>query len=416
MKKWQQIFLKWSIRGSLAALAIIFALGGPLPETLTGIFPALSPLVTVSGNLTEMSWYPGLFWSAPAITVLLLALWRGRFFCRWICPAGTLYSLAGKVSRKKRLLTYKLNGIIFWTIIAGAIAGMPTLIFLDPLASFGRVTPFLQNMGSIATIIPGVILPLFIILSLFQPVVWCTHLCPLGYFFDLLHTRAKNPVFRRSDTRRHLLAGLAIGLPVAYFGRKWPATGNVKPENLPVLPPGAENIDRFAARCSRCYACVNACPTKIIRPNMPVNRRFNQFFLPEIDFKPYQGQTEGSRYNSMEGFCDQFCTICTEACPTGAIRKLSEEEKEKKKIGTAEVKKQACLAWEDGEHCMVCQEYCPYLAIEEDISEDGIPRPVVDSEICRGCGLCQNQCPALREGVAIIVRGVDQQSIAKDFF
>lgn len=416
IKKRAKFLFRWSVRFGMVALAVLFVLGGPLPSVLTGVFPGLSPLVVISGNLTEMSWYSGFFWGAPAVAVLVVAMWRGRFFCRWICPAGTLHSLAGNVSRKKKLLSYKVSGPIFWAILGGALAGMPTLVFLDPLSGFGRITPFLKGVGSVAAIIPGIVLPLFIILSLIQPVVWCSHFCPLGYFFDLVHIRRRNPVYRHPETRRHLLAGLAIGLPLAYLGRKFPIAKAGAAKVPAILPPGAGNIDRFAARCSRCYACVNVCPTKIIRPNMPVNRSFNQFFLPEIDFKSYEGQAGDSRSGSMTGFCDQFCTLCTEACPTGAILKLSEEEKEKKKIGTAAVQKEACLAWEDREHCMVCQEYCPYLAIEEDVSADGIPRPVVDAEICRGCGLCQSQCPAERKGVAIVVRGVEEQSTARSFY
>lgn len=141
----------------------------------------------------------------------------------------------------------------------------------------------------------------------------------------------------------------------------------------------------------------------------------SQFFQQELDYERFEGQAS-KVYTLPCGYCDEFCTMCTGTCPTGAIKKLGEDEKHSRQIGVAQVHRDACLAWTDKEHCMVCQEYCPYLAIGEDVSPDGIPRPVVDPEICRGCGFCQNQCPAIRDGVAIVVSGVEEQRHAKDFF
>ena len=408
----------WIVRLGLLSAAVLLALGGPLPAALAGVFPGLSPLVLASGTLAEMSWYRGLFWGGPAIAVLMMAVWRGRFFCRWICPAGTLYAVTGKAGARKRLISFKLNGILFWTILFGAVAGLPLLVFLDPLSSFGRVTPFLKGLGSAAAVIPGVILPAFIVLGLIQPLVWCTHFCPLGYFFDLVNARRKRPLITRPETRRNIVMRLAIGVPLALIARRFPFLRKSSAGSAtayPILPPGADTPEKFAARCSRCYACVDACPTKVIRVRAPVNRKLSQFFQPELDYATFAGPpSDGIR--KPVGFCDEFCTICTETCPTGAITQLNEEEKHSRQIGIAKVRQDACLAWTDGEHCMVCQEYCPYLAIGEDVSEDGLPRPVVDPEICRGCGFCQNQCPAIRNGVAIVVHGVEKQGQAKDFF
>lgn len=409
---------QWSVRIILLAAAVLFTLGGPLPEMMAGIFPGLSPLVLLSGTLSETAWYQGLFWGAPALAVLGMAVWRGRFFCRWICPSGTLYSLASQVSRKKRVLASRVNGIVFWTIIGGALAGMPVLIFLDPLSSFGRITPFINGVGSMAAVIPGIILPAFIVFSLVQPVVWCSHFCPLGYFFDLVHARRKKPLISQAETRRNIVVGLAIGVPLALLAKRFGfvrQTTAATTNEFPILPPGAGSAEKFASRCSRCYACVDVCPTKVIRVKAPFKRKLSQFFQPELDYVYFEGQSTGGM-TSTHGYCDEFCTMCIDACPTGAISKLTEDEKHSRQIGIAEVRREACLAWEDKEDCMVCQEYCPFLAIEEDVSEDGIPRPVVDPQICRGCGLCQNQCPAIRDGVAIVVRGVEEQAKAKDFF
>ncbi|MBP7276266.1 MAG: 4Fe-4S dicluster domain-containing protein, partial [Kiritimatiellae bacterium] len=111
------------------------------------------------------------------------------------------------------------------------------------------------------------------------------------------------------------------------------------------------------------------------------------------------------------GACEEFCNDCARVCPTGAIRNLGVEEKRQLQIGVAKVTRDDCLAWTEGEHCMVCQEFCPYGAIDTRTSRAGIPRPVVNEKKCRGCGFCQNACPAIRNGKAILVHGVDAQRI-----
>ena len=112
-------------------------------------------------------------------------------------------------------------------------------------------------------------------------------------------------------------------------------------------------------------------------------------------------------YIRQENFCYQGCTACTQACPTGAIRLLSEAEKKQVRIGTARIDKKACIAWEKGEYCVVCQEFCPYQAVIE-VDHKDVKCPVIDEAKCRGCGACESQCPALP--IAIVVEGRNPQT------
>lgn len=392
--------VRWLVRLTLLALAVFLAVGGPLPYWVGRIVPALSPLAVLSGALVNRAWYVGLYWGLPPLLFLLLAVWKGRFFCRWICPAGTLYALPAQVGMKRTLLKKPLNGIVFWAVIGGAVIGLPVLLLLDPLAGFNRMTPWLNGVYSIVALAPGLLLPVFLVLGFFQPVIWCTHVCPLGYAFDLVYVRRKRPVIKQDDTRRAVVLGLAIGIPMAFVARYIPKPLRAV-QKLPILPPGAQDLDQFAGACSRCYNCVSSCPTKVIRIGMPTDRSLGQFFQPELNY--------------AKSYCEEFCNRCSQVCPTGALQPLTLESKRQRQIGVAKVRRDACLAWADGEHCMVCQEFCPYLAIDTDTSDDGLPRPVVNSEICRGCGFCQNQCPAIRDGVAIVVHGVNKQGQAKNF-
>lgn len=401
MKKHPFIFwFRWFLRLVLLAAAVLFTLGGPLPYWMARIFPAMSPLAVFSGTLARRAWFASLFWTAPTLLVLAMAVWRGRFFCRWICPAGTMHAVAALAKGKRRMLTHKINGVVFWAIVGGSAVGLPALLFLDPLAGFNRVTPWVNGVYSAAAIVPGLVFPVFILLGVFQPMIWCSHVCPLGYAFDLVHARRKKPLITRSETRREVVFGLGIGIPLAFLTRYIPKSLRAS-SAPPILPPGADDPATFAGACSRCYTCMDACPTKVIRVGRIADRSMGQYFQPEL--------------NHTKGYCEEFCNQCSQVCPTGALRPLTVDEKRQRQIGIARVRKDACLAWADGEHCMVCQEFCPYLAIDTDESSDGLPRPVVDPEICRGCGFCQNQCPAIRDGVAIVVHGVERQGHAKNF-
>ena len=123
----------------LLAAALFFAIGGPLPIWMERIVPALSPLVLVAESIAQRSWYAGLFWGLPSLAMLALAVWKGRFFCQWLCPLGTIYALPQKLSLKKKVLPVRLNALIFWVVISASAIGLPALLFLDPLSTFSRI-------------------------------------------------------------------------------------------------------------------------------------------------------------------------------------------------------------------------------------------------------------------------------------
>jgi len=380
-KRFSMKAVRWTVRLLLLAAALFFAIGGPLPVWMERIVPALSPLALIAESIAQRSWYAGLFWGLPPLAVLALAVWKGRFFCWWLCPLGTIYALPQKLSLKKKILPVRFNALIFWIVISASALGLPALLFLDPLSTFSRI-------GVWSAWVPGLLIPIFLLLSFFQPQVWCTHLCPLGYCFDLVNVKNTKKVFNRD--RRQFIAGLGIGIPAALI---LPRLGK-SPAKPSILPPGA--TEAFADTCTRCYACVSACPAKIIRVKAGGN--LNELFMPELFFD--------------KGVCNEFCIRCTEVCPTGAIRKLTEKTKRSTQIGTARVQKGKCLAWADNEYCMVCDEFCPYQAIETQMKGD-IACPIVIPEKCRGCGGCEHNCPAVRKGKAIFVRPVHPQQIIK---
>ncbi|MCP3874031.1 MAG: 4Fe-4S dicluster domain-containing protein, partial [Desulfobacteraceae bacterium] len=77
------------------------------------------------------------------------------------------------------------------------------------------------------------------------------------------------------------------------------------------------------------------------------------------------------------------------------------------KTGTANIIRQKCLAWEFNKSCMVCDEVCPYDAIEFKKEPDNkVPVPHVIENKCAGCGYCEHFCP-VRNQAAIEVSPMD---------
>jgi formate hydrogenlyase subunit 6/NADH:ubiquinone oxidoreductase subunit I len=72
--------------------------------------------------------------------------------------------------------------------------------------------------------------------------------------------------------------------------------------------------------------------------------------------------------NFRVGFCQLGCTACGHVCPTGAIQRITPEEKlglgdfvevGPIKLGTAHFDFGRCLPWSKNIPCVVCEEVCP---------------------------------------------------------
>ncbi|EPR34755.1 4Fe-4S ferredoxin, iron-sulpur binding domain-containing protein [Alkalidesulfovibrio alkalitolerans DSM 16529] len=191
-----------------------------------------------------------------------------------------------------------------------------------------------------------------------------------------------------SPLRRAIIGGAATGAGLAVLGLAGPALG--RPAGV-VRPPGSLPEDDFLARCVRCGLCAAACPTNTLQPAWFAAGGLG-LFSPVV--------------TPAVGFCNPACHACAPACPTAAILPLG-EERTFAKIGTAEVVRKKCLAWEDKKKCLVCDEVCPYDAVDLK-PEPGNPVavPHVDEKRCAGCGFCERYCPVPGEK-AIVVRPKD---------
>ena len=135
------------------------------------------------------------------------------------------------------------------------------------------------------------------------------------------------------------------------------------------------------------------CPTNVLQPSL-LESSLEGLWTPVL--------------NMDRGYCELNCTLCSEVCPSGAIRRITTQEKlgidgqDPIRIGTAFVDRTRCIPWSSGKKCVVCEEVCPVspkaiYTVEAELSVDGRPstvhQPQVVASRCIGCGICQHECP-----------------------
>jgi ferredoxin len=370
------------------------------------LLPGLSPLLNGGGAIATRE--VGML-TPFALPLLILPLFKGRFFCWRLCPMGFAAEAVSRLNTRSagrvRNVPFIGKGLAL-AILASAAAGYPVLIWTDPLCIFNGFfaawrEPLTWASGGLAV---GFVL--ILLASLVAPNVWCHRLCPLGGLEEMLAQLANR--FRASNAAARLPAAFAENVKVgrrvflgfAVGGAAGLAYGKLKTAAAKaaafIRPPGAAGAN-FNALCSRCGNCMKACPYDLIVPDLGATG-FDGLLTPVLKFR--------SQNSLQEQFCFQSCTACTQVCPSGAIRFMKAEEKQQVAIGLARIDKKACVAWEKSAFCVVCQEFCPYQAIIE-VDHLGVKCPIVDEEKCRGCGACESQCPALP--LAIVVEGRNPQ-------
>ena len=147
-------------------------------------------------------------------------------------------------------------------------------------------------------------------------------------------------------TRRTVIASIAglAAFPIIRSGETFAR------EHPFVRPPGSLIEVDFLKRCIRCGQCMKICPTNALQPAL-LETGWEGIFTPIL--------------TAQIGYCEHYCTLCGQICPTGAISRLDtkikvgDAETPPTRIGTAFFDRGRCLPWAFGTTCIVCEEWCP---------------------------------------------------------
>jgi len=219
------------------------------------------------------------------------------------------------------------------------------------------------------------------------------------------------------NNRRKFMATTlqSVGL-TALGGLLWSGyTDEVKASPLVLRPPGALPEEDFLKACIKCGLCAEACVNRDSNKNKDGSKRDGTLKMAKGgDHKligtPFFVPTDTPCY-----MCDDI--PCVPVCPSGALdmQSLLNEKKEldinKAEMGLAIVHKESCIAfW--GIQCDACYRACPIqgeaITIEHQMNErtgkHAFLLPVVHSDICTGCGLCEKACVTEKPAIFVLPR------------
>lgn len=162
-----------------------------------------------------------------------------------------------------------------------------------------------------------------------------------------------------------------IMVATAALSRRSFLSGKFSRPVVELRPPWALPPTAFEQACTRCDACITACPSGIVR------RGTGGF--PSVDF--LQGT----------GVCS-FCGDCLTACLPQALLRQPGTSPWKPPWQLKAGITANCLAQQDVV-CRSCGDACAEAAIRFRPRLGGAARPELDLGNCTGCGACVGTCP-----------------------
>lgn len=303
------------------------------------------------------------------LVVLGLGFLRPRFWCKYVCPSGAVFSVANlfRVSERK---------------VESSCIHCNKCVEICP---FDAIKPDFTTRETDCTLCQS-----------------CAGVCPTHAIKFVERGNAvelkvlNEPPTNETAIGRRGFFSLAAGSAAAVVGGVGTAAatkslGASESEPL-VRPPGSVPEQEFLEMCIRCGECFKVCPNNVLQL---------QGFADGLSglWTPYA--------NTDWAGCESSCNACGQVCPTGAIRALPMEEKRVARMGLAVLNEQTCLPMAGIEDCDLCVQECisaGYDAIEyqqvgtevdgsgNPIEGTGFLAPVVLDDLCVGCGLCQTRC------------------------
>jgi len=290
------------------------------------------------------------------LLVGIMSFIKGRLYCNLICPVGTLLGLISKVS----LFRIKFN------------ESKCTRCGRCSIVCKSSCIDFLKYNIDISRCV-----------DCFN----CISTCPdKALSYSLVSSR--NTEQKTDESKRRFVAGsLMMLLGISQFAKAQEKKNVPVPKKestvkesktSPVCPPGAGSIKDFTKNCTACSLCIAACPNKVLQPAV---KQYGIIGLmqPVMDYH--------------RSFCTYNCTVCTEVCPTSALKPLLLEAKKLTQLGKVNFIKDNCIVKTEKTACGACSEACPTKAVYMIPYEGNLVIPETDQDICIGCGHCEFACP-----------------------
>lgn len=370
-----------------------------IPVITRGLLFLFSPLQT--GALTGWHQMPpmnaGHFVSLVLFfAVLGLGLLRPRFWCKYVCPSGAVFSLGNlfRVSERK---------------VESTCINCNKCVEICP---FDAIKPDFTTRTTDCTLCQS-----------------CGGVCPTHAIkfvgrWELQNLKVEDDpptnetaLGRRGflsasvGTASGVLGGLLAGGATSAFGANLDGDGP-----RPVRPPGSVPEQEFLQMCIRCGECFQSCPSDVLQP-LGFDQGLEGLWTPQV-VADWAG-------------CASSCNACGQVCPTGAIRALPLAEKRHARMGLAIINESTCLPFY-GEPCQLCVDECTaagydaleFVQVGTELDELGQPiegtgtlAPLLIPDKCVGCGLCQTRCfginvtekELLAESAIIIEAGNDHE-------
>lgn len=301
------------------------------------------------------------------LVVLGILAWRnGRTYCNTICPVGTILSFFSRFSLMRVQLdkTHCKNcSLCEKNCKASAIDYKAGIVDATRCVACGDCID--------------------------QCHFDALHYKPVLHLHKSPNTNHQSPITNAPDmNKRAFVTGAVLATGTALMAQaKMKMDGGMAVieekqaplRETPITPPGSISSYNMARHCTACQLCVSACPNNVLRPSTDPM----QLMQPVMSFE--------------RGYCRPECTRCSQVCPTGAIQRITPEEKTAIHIGHAVWIEQNCIPVTNGDSCGACARHCPAEAIEmirKEVNGHIVEVPLVNTEKCIGCGKCEHLCPA----------------------
>lgn len=151
-----------------------------------------------------------------------------------------------------------------------------------------------------------------------------------------------------------------------------------------IRPPFALSELEFLLACTRCMACIEACPHRVI---FPLAARLG----PDV-----AGTPALDLLNRACHLCHDW--PCVQSCEPKALFKADDELNAFPKLARANIDTASCLPYL-GPECGACASSCPIPGALQWNRE----RPTINNDACAGCALCREACVLEPKAVLITV-------------